>query len=89
MIDIDESALPTADEVNGWTGQEYADALRHDQTNSAYNASLRQLLHVGYKVAAEMGDRYYDALKNFESDVSRNVTTNLWERHLKPIFIGN
>jgi hypothetical protein len=34
-----------------------------------------------------MGDRYYDALKTFEADVSRNVTENLWERHLKPLFL--
>lgn len=87
VIDIDEAALPTAEEVNAWTGQQYADALRHDPSNAAYNSSLRQLLHVGYKVAAEMGDRYYDALKKFESDVARNVTTNLWDRHLKPIFV--
>lgn len=87
VIDIDQSALPTADEVNGWTGVRYASALRHDQANEHYNPSLRQLLHVGYKVAAEMGDRYYGALKQFESDVARNVTANLWERHLKPLFI--
>ena len=34
-----------------------------------------------------MGDRYYQALETFESDVARNVTENLWERHLKPLFI--
>lgn len=89
VIDIDESSLPSAEEVQGWSGQRYADALRHDSSNSHYNASLRQLLHVGYKVAAEMGDRYYNALKEFESDVARNVTANLWERHLKPIFIDS
>lgn len=88
VIDIDDSQLPTADEVNAWTGEQYADALRHDQSKPAYNQSLRQLLHVGYKVAAEMGDRYYTALQEFEDDVSRNVTENLWDRHVKPLFIG-
>lgn len=87
VIDIDDSQLPTAKEVNSWTGEQYANTLRHDQSNSDYNQSFRQLLHVGYKVAAEMGDRYYDALKKFESDVSRNVTENLWERHIKHLFI--
>jgi len=52
-----------------------------------YNPSFRQLLHVGYKVAAEMGDRYYGALEEFETEVSRNVTDNLWQRHLQPLFI--
>lgn len=87
VIDIDENQLPSADTVNGWTGEEYARALRHNQADPLYNLHLRQLLHVGYKVAAKMGDRYYYALKTYESDVSRNVTENLWERHIKPLFI--
>ena len=87
VIDIDDAKLPTVEEVNGWSGKQFADALRHDQKNAAYNSSLRQLLHVGYKVAAELGDRYYGALKEFESDVARNVTENLWQRHVKPLFI--
>ena len=87
VIDIDRSKLPTADEVNGWTSEKYADTLRHVLENPDYNLHVRQLLHVGYKVAAQMGDRYYDALKTYEADVSRNVTENLWERHLKPLFL--
>jgi hypothetical protein len=87
VIDIDRSKLPSAGEVNGWTSEQYADALRHVQSNPAYNLHLRQLLHVGFKVAAQMGDRYYDALKTYEEDVARNVTTNLWERHIQPLFL--
>jgi hypothetical protein len=88
VIDIDASQLPAAEEVKQWSSKQYADALRHDQSNPAYNLHLRQLLHVGYKVAAKMGDRYYDALRKFESDVARNVTENLWERHIKPLFLN-
>jgi len=87
VIDIDAAQLPSADEVNAWTGDQYARALRHNQADPLYNLHLRQLLHVGYKVAAQMGERYYGALREFETDVSRNVTENLWERHLKPLFI--
>jgi hypothetical protein len=43
---------------------------------------------VGYKVAAKMGCRYLDALEACESSVSKNVTENLYERHLKPIFLN-
>jgi hypothetical protein len=88
VIDIDASQLPSAEEVQQWSSKQYADALRHDQSNPAYNLHLRQLLHVGYKVAAKMGDRYYDALREFESDVARNVTENLWERHIRPLFLN-
>lgn len=87
VIDIDPTELPPAAAVLGWNGAEYAAALRHDRGNPAYNPSLRQLLHVGYKVAAEMGERYYGALREFESDVARNVTENLWRRHIEPLFV--
>jgi hypothetical protein len=87
VIDIDRSQLPMAETVNGWTSERFADTLRHVLTNPDYNLHVRQLLHVGYKVAAQMGDRYYGALQTYEADVSRNVTENLWERHLKPLFL--
>ena len=88
VIDIDDSKLPTAEEVNGWTGKQYAAALRHDQKNPAYNPSFRQLLHVGFKIAAKMGPRYLEALEANEDVVAKNVTANLWERHIKPVFLG-
>jgi len=88
VIDIDASKLPTAEQVNGWTGAQYVAALRHDQKNPAYNPSFRQLLHVGFKIAAKMGPRYLDALKANEEVVAKNVTANLWERHIKPVFLG-
>jgi hypothetical protein len=88
VIDIDESKLPTAEEVNGWTGKQYAAALRHDQKNPAYNPSFRQLLHVGFKIAAKMGPKYLEALEANEEVVAKNVTANLWERHIKPVFLG-
>ncbi|MCP4044942.1 MAG: hypothetical protein GY732_03010 [Gammaproteobacteria bacterium] len=87
VIDIDRSRLPPTDVVNGWSSENYADTLRHVLDNPYYNLHVRQLLHVGYKVAAQMGDRYYGALKTYETDVARNVTENLWERHIKMLFL--
>ena len=88
VINIDPSKLPSPDEVNGWTSDQFTGALRHDQANPAYNQSFRQLLHVGFKVAAKMGDRYLKALEANEDVVAKNVTTNLFERHIKPVFLG-
>jgi hypothetical protein len=88
VIDIDRAKLPTPEQVEGWQGAQYVGALRHDPKNSAYNLHFRQLLHVGFKVAAQMGERYTNALKQFESAVAENVTTNMYDRHLKPIFVG-
>jgi hypothetical protein len=87
VIDIDPAKLPSAETVNGWTAQQFISALRHDPANPAFNPSFRQLIHVGFKVAAQVGDRYLKMLEACESDVSRNVTTNLFERHLKPLFV--
>lgn len=88
VIDIDPTKLPTPEEVNGWTSAQFVSALRHDQTNPAFNSSLRQLIHVGYKIAAQMGDRFLHMLDACEPTISRNVTDNLYERHLKPLFLG-
>ena len=88
VIDIDATKLPSAETVNGWTSEQYVSALRHDQSNPAFNPSVRQLLHVGYKIAAQMGDRYLNALKANEPSVARNVTENLYDRHLKPLFVS-
>jgi tagaturonate epimerase len=88
VIDIDDAKLPSAAEVNGWTSKQYTAALRHDQSNPAYNPSFRQLLHVGFKIAAKMGPRYIDALEANEDVIAKNVTENLFERHIKPVFLG-
>jgi hypothetical protein len=88
VIDIDPAALPSTEAVNGWTSEQFTGALRHDQANTAYNPSFRQLLHVGFKVAAKMGPRYLEALQANEEVVAKNVTENLFERHIKPVFLG-
>lgn len=89
VIDIDPAKLPSPDEVDRWSSQQFVSALRHDQSNPAYNPSLRQLLHVGFKVAAKMGPRYLEALEANEAVVARNVTTNLFDRHIRPVFLGS
>jgi hypothetical protein len=88
VIDIDRAKLPTPEEVDRWSSEQYTSALRHEQKNPAYNPSFRQLLHVGFKVAAKMGDRYTNELDEHEDVIARNVTTNLWDRHIKPVFLG-
>jgi hypothetical protein len=87
VIDIDTKKLPSRETVARWSSQDYVSALRHDPKNPQFNANLRQLLHVGYKMAAKMGRRYLDLLEKFEPVIARNVTTNIYDRHLKPIFV--
>jgi len=87
VINIDRSNLPAPEALAKWSGEEYADALRHDQSCERYNPDFRQLLHVGYKIAAEMGSMYLDALLKYEETIAKNVTENIYARHIKPIFM--
>jgi hypothetical protein len=87
VIDIDPEKLPSPATVNGWSSEQYVNALRHDQSCAEFNPSLRQLLHVGFKIAAKKGNSYLDLLDEYRDDISRNVTANLFERHIKPLFL--
>jgi hypothetical protein len=87
VIDIDFARLPAPETVNRWSSAQYTSALRHDQSNPAFDSNLRQLLHVGYKEAAKMGPRYLEMLVRCEAQISRNVTENLFERHIRPLFL--
>jgi hypothetical protein len=88
VIDIDPAKLPAPAAVGQWSSEQFVSALRHDPKSPAYNRSLRQLLHVGFKVAAKMGTRYLDLLSIMQSTIAKNVTENLFARHIKPLFIG-
>ena len=87
VIDIHYDRLPSPADVQGWTSEQYTSALRHDQSDPGFNPDVRQLLHVGYKVASKMGARYLNMLDECEESISRNVTQNLFERHIRPLFL--
>ncbi len=89
VIEIDAAALPSPQSVRGWSAEEFADALRHRPGAPLYNPSLRQLLHVGYKVAARMGSRYLDMVEENRAVIAQNVTENLYARHIAPLFLGD
>jgi hypothetical protein len=87
VIDIEAGKLPSKETVRGWSPEQFTSALRHDQSCPAFNPSLRQLIHVGYKIAAQMGDRYLRLLEACEPTIAKNVTGNLYDRHLQPLFV--
>ena len=88
VIDIDRAKLPAAEAVDRWDEKGFTSALRHEPSCERYDRNFRQLLHVAYKIAAEMGARYFNALDKYEDIIARNVTDNLYERHIKPLFMG-
>ncbi|MFO0871412.1 MAG: tagaturonate epimerase family protein [Pirellulales bacterium] len=88
VIDIRRERLPTAAVAASWSGTQWANALRHIPDHPQFQADLRQLLHVSFKVAARHGDRYLNLLRSQSEIVGRNVTENLFQRHLLPLFVG-
>ncbi|MCA9057877.1 MAG: hypothetical protein KDA85_05240 [Planctomycetaceae bacterium] len=87
VIDIDRNALPSAATVAEWDGPTMAATIRHIPDDPQFNSSVRQLLHVSFKVAAKAGTRFTDLLKANEAIVGQQVTDNLLNRHLKPLFL--
>lgn len=88
VIDIDKSKLPSATVVKAWRGEQFANALRHIPGHPEFNSSFRQLLHVSFKLAAKAGARYTGLLRVNETIVEKNVTENIFERHMLPLFVG-
>ena len=86
VIDIDSAQLPSVAEVNTWTSEKYANTLRHIPGHPDYNSNFRQLVHVAYKVAAEMGNTYTEMLEKYADVVGNCVEENIYERHLKRLF---
>jgi hypothetical protein len=89
VIDIAFDKLPTPTVIQNWTASDYTAALRHDQACRQFDPNVRQLLHVGFKVAAKMGERYLRMLEECEESISRNVTNNLFARHIEPLFLAS
>ena len=86
VIDIDDKKLPSVEEVNTWSSEKFANTLRHIPGHPDYNPNFRQLIHVAYKVAAEMGTNYTDLLDKFAGVIGTCVEENIYERHLKRLF---
>ena len=86
VIDIKQDLLPSASEVDSWSSEKFANTLRHIPGQADYNPSFRQLIHVGYKIAAEQDEAYTKLLKQHHELVGSCVEENLFDRHLKRLF---
>ena len=86
VIDIKQDKLPSAAEVDQWGSEKFANTLRHIPGHPDYNPNFRQLIHVGYKIAAENGTLYTGLLEKHHDIVGSCVEENLFDRHLKRLF---
>lgn len=86
VIDIDPATLPTPAEVEQWNSQKFATSLRNIPDHPNYHPGFRQLIHVGYKVAAEMGEEYLGMIRLHQEVVGEQVTGNIFQRHIRRLF---
>jgi hypothetical protein len=88
VIAIDRAELPAPKDVAAWSVQEFVETLQHDPSCPRFNGHFRQLLHISFKLAAEMGDRFTDLLEEHRETIEAHVTDNLLRRHIGPLFLG-
>jgi len=86
VIDIDPATLPLTEEVQQWNGEKFATTLRNIPGHPNYHSGFRQLIHVGYKVAAELGEAYLAMIRKHSEIVGEQVKTNIYERHIQRLF---
>jgi hypothetical protein len=89
VVEIDRALLPAAAEVETWNAEAFVRRLRHDPSAPEYNIHLRQLVHIAFRVAAEMGPEWHAALDGASDIAGRCVTENLYDRHIRPLFLGS
>jgi len=87
VIQINQGELPHPESVDKWDSETFTSTLRHDPTNAKYNSNFRQMIHIAYKIAAAIGERFFIGLENYKEIIAENVTKNIYERHIKPIFL--
>jgi hypothetical protein len=88
VIDISPHKLPDLNLIKNWDGQQFYDAIAHNQTNPAYNPDLRQMMHVAYKIAAELGSEFKNAVRKNDPIIGPLVTRNIYTNHIEPIFLN-
>lgn len=85
VLAVDVAQLPTPDTVIQWSAADFTAALQHNPHEPRYNPHFRQLLHVSYKIAAEMGSTFRQALHSYRDSISAKVSANIY-RHLALLF---
>ncbi len=87
VVKIDEKRLPKPEVASNWSSDDFVSIVRNNPQCGKYDANVRQLLHLSYKIAAEMNDEFTNALERDEEQIGHGVTENLYQRHIKPLFI--
>jgi hypothetical protein len=88
VVAIDRSRLPHPHDVESWDSRTFARTLEHESSRDEFNPHFRQLVHVAFKIAAEMGPRFTSLLREHRVVIEQHVTENIFRRHVTPLFLG-
>ncbi|SMO79848.1 tagaturonate epimerase family protein [Fodinibius sediminis] len=88
VINIKHERLPAPPTFAEWSGQTIVSKLEHEPDKPLFDAQLRQFMHCAYKIAAEQGDSFIRLLKEHSKVIGGRVTHNLYNRHIRPLFVG-
>ena len=86
VLDISVKALPAAEELGSWDAQKLVHTIEHNPGHKDYNKDVRQLLHVGYKIAAEQRELFDQLRKENIFMLERRVTENIYQKHILRLF---
>ncbi len=86
VIDIKKERLPSPATVSKWDSRNFVSAITHNSSNPHYNPDMRQLIHVGYKLAAARMEEYLTLLNKNRETVSKCVYENIYNRHICRLF---
>ena len=87
VVEIDQSNLPSPAAVAGWSSEEFISTLGHDPSSPKFNRDFRQLVHIAFRIAAELRKEFGEELRRSRHAIERNVTENLSLRHIQPLFV--
>ncbi len=88
VIAIDRKALPTPEQVDAMSAQDYVQTLEHDQACPRFNIHFRQLVHISFRIAGERRAQYLPLLQAHRPSVEACVGRNILQRHIQPLFLG-
>jgi len=86
VININKDELPSQHEIRNWSSDQFVNAIRHNPDDPDYNLNLRQLVHVSYKIAAEMGKAFTNQIRQNNEIIGKFVTENIYENHFMRLF---
>ena len=86
VIDINKKQLPSPMDVINWDNNKIVKTLEHNPACEDYNPNFRQFLHIAYKIAAEMGSYFTNLIQKYEQIIAQHVTSNILDKHIKPLF---